>query len=760
MTEHELSVLKKDANLAHAQGRLSDARLAYRRLLDFDDGSPLIWHKLGILELQEGNLPAAVECFRKTLGINPNQSDALSNLSYCYSLVGRHEDALAFAEKAIALDATNDAAYTNLGKAYQSLGNYDSALDAYRNAEKLEGTNPRNKYNIATVLVQQKKLDEALVIYKQLINQNIVFPQLYGNLSAIYLKQSDFSKSLDAADRALELDRSYTDAWINRGIALREMRRDSDALDSFNIAQTKAPNTPEVYLYRAKCESNLELYEKAAESYKKCLAYDPKNAVAWRDYGSLLTQRKDLEGALECYEKAYAIKQETEYVLGNLLHTQMKMCKWDQFEDRVTSLKRYLTDGVLVSHGFPLLGLIDDPMLHKIANEKYAEKFPRLGETKSTRGKKKQRIRIGYYSADFHNHATSYLIVEIFELHDKKQFDIFCFSFGPNDNSAMRDRIRNSSTEFFDVAKKSDDEIVDLSKKLEIDIAVDLKGYTEHSRPRIFARRAAPIQCNYLGYPSTMGANFIDYIIADETVLPAREFRFFNEKVVLLPDCYQPNDGKKIRPKRPAKSELGELSQNCFVYCCFNNNWKILPETFDLWMKILNQVEGSVLWLLEDNAHVAKNLRNEASKRTVSPERIVFSKRAPLAEYLQRYHFADLFLDTSPYNAHTTASDSLWMGVPVLTLEGNSFAGRVGASLLRSVGLPELVSKTTKEYEEKAVELGKSSLKIAELKQKLRTNIESTALFDSQRYVKNLEKAFSIMHEQMAYGRLPENIRL
>jgi predicted O-linked N-acetylglucosamine transferase (SPINDLY family) len=367
---------------------------------------------------------------------------------------------------------------------------------------------------------------------------------------------------------------------------------------------------------------------------------------------------------------------------------------------------------------------------------------------------------VGYFSADFHNHATGYLMAEFFELHDKSQFELVGFSFGPITNDGMRQRLEKSFDQFIEVGSRSDIEIAQLSRDLNIDIAVDLKGFTQDSRTGIFAHRPAPIQVNYLGYPGAMVADYIDYIIADKTLISPELQSCYLEKVVYLPDSYQVNDRKRLISERQfTRQELG-LPEGSFVFCCFNNNYKILPATFEGWMRILKAVEGSVLWLFQDNSWAVENLKKEAEKQGITADRLVFAERLPLPEHLARHRQANLFLDTFPYNAHTTTSDALWVGLPVLTLMGQSFASRVAASLLNAIGLPELITFTQKEYEALAIELATNPKKLVDIKLKLARNRLNAPLFDTPLFTKNLEAAYIKMMEQYQADLQPDHIAI
>ena len=364
------------------------------------------------------------------------------------------------------------------------------------------------------------------------------------------------------------------------------------------------------------------------------------------------------------------------------------------------------------------------------------------------KNKTNKKIRIGYYSADFREHAMSYLLVNLFEQHDKSKFELIAFSFGSEKNDEIKNRISNSFDKFVDVNSKSDKEIYKLSKDFKIDIAVDLMGFTQNSRFNIFIQRCAPIQVNYLGYPGTSGANCIDYLIADKILIPKENQKYFSEKIVYMPDSYQVNDSKrKISDKVFTKKELN-LPEDGFVFCCFNQSYKITPYVYDIWMKLLKRVDGSVLWLIKDSDIGSHNLKKEAQKRGVEPDRIIFAEKMSNSEHLARHRLADLFIDTFPYTAHTTCSDALWSGLPVITKMGESFVSRVSASLLTAIGLPELITKTEKDYEELTFKIARDKSLLNEIKKKLNKNRAIKPLFNTKLFTKNIESAFQIMHER------------
>jgi len=401
-----------------------------------------------------------------------------------------------------------------------------------------------------------------------------------------------------------------------------------------------------------------------------------------------------------------------------------------------------------------MLSIEDSPERHQLRSEIYAREklsqkpFPAIVKP----SKKPKRLRIGYFSTDFKEHPVAYLIAKVLEQHNRNSFEVFGYSLYGSKKSSMRQRLTNSFDYFFDAKDISDKDVALKAREDGIDIAIDLNGYTQNARPVIFAYRAAPIQINYLGYPGTLGADFMDYIVADKYLIPPNTEKYFNEKKLYLPNTYMPTDDtRKLSEKCISRGDMG-LPDNAFVFCCFNNNYKITSSEFNIWMGLLNKVDESVLWLRESNQFSQLNIKNEAKKRKVDPSRIVFADKAPMDEHLARQKLADLFIDTFAFNAHTTATEALWAGLPVVTKTGQGFAARVAGSLLNAVGLPELIAENEKGYEEIILELATNPKKLTQLKEKLNHNLFSTPLFNTRKYTNHLETAY-----QMAYDRYFNN---
>ena len=439
----------------------------------------------------------------------------------------------------------------------------------------------------------------------------------------------------------------------------------------------------------------------------------------------------------------------------------MKVCDWSHLANLKIELEEKIQSGTNCALPFPLIAILnDESLISRAAENSFKEliQTPNNEHTYLDSGKKK--IRIGYFSADFYNHATSYLMSGLFELHDRSKFEIIAFSFGPSVEDEYRTQLRNSFDQFIEIQNLSDLEAANLARKMNIDIAIDLKGHTQGSRVGIFAYRAAPIQVNYIGYPGSMGLEFIDYIIADKVIIDQKNQDSFSEKVIYLPHCYQVNDmNKKVSQALITRQDYG-LPLDKFIFCSFNNNYKITPEIFDVWMNILHQVENSILWLLVDNSFAKDNLIKEAAKRGISGDRIYFANKIDLPRHLARHRLADLFLDTFPCSAHTTASDALWVGLPLITLKGNTFASRVASSLLLELNLPELITNSYAEYENLAITLASQDGKLTKIKETLDQNKSNGSLFNIDLYRLNLEKAYQMIYQRYMDGQSPDHIKI
>ncbi len=544
---------------------------------------------------------------------------------------------------------------------------------------------------------------------------------------------------------------------------LHGQKKLGEAIACYDQVIALVPEHARAYSSKGVALFGLNRREEALAAYDCAIAVAPDFAASYFNRGEALQQLKRWDEAIASYERALALQPDTLYAIGNSLYCQMNICKWDDFQPLADKLLRQLeTDEALVVP-FPVLALPSTAAQQQrcavaFGKEKHPEQPTHLPwPARSARS----RIRLGYFSADFHLHPVAHLTAELIERHDRSRFEVVGFSYGYSPQDAMHRRLRVAFDRFVPVAGQGDAEIARLAREMEIDIAIDLGGVTTNARPGIFAHRPAPLQLHYLGYACTLGLPYIDYLVADPVVLPDETRQYFSEKIIYPPDSYMAGDFRlQVSDRVFTRAEFG-LPVEGFVFCCFNNSYKITPELFAVWMRLLDRVEGSVLWLSGTNPLAVENLRREAAARGVAPERLVFAQRMErLEEHLARHRLADLFLDTFLYNAHATANHALWAGLPVLTCPGETFASRVGASLLQAVGLPELIAGSTQEYEAMALDLATHPEKLRALRDRLAAQRTTSALFDTPRFTRHLEDGYTQIWIRYQSGLLPTDIRV
>jgi len=749
-----------EALMLHQQGQINEAEALYREILCANPKHFDALQLLATVAAQKRNFSEAAALFEQAFAINSDCPELLNNWGNTLKELKRYDEALHCFDRATELNPHHVEAYYNRGITLKELQRYDEALLSYDAVIALKPDYPEVYVNRGNVLKELLRCDEALLSYNSALVLKPDYTQAYFNqaLALQHLKQ--YEAAVLSYDKAISLNPEYVAAYSNRGSALKELKRYDEALSNYGEAIARNPQFAEAYVNRGNALTDLKRYQDALLDYDRAIAVKLDYAIAYFNRGVIQQKLKLYEDAVLSYDNAYSFEPTFDFLYGLRLYARMQICDWSIFYNNVGELREKIGRCEKVSIPFPVIALLDSLVLQKEVAKLYVqEKYPANHELPvMVTYPQHERIRIGYYSADFHNHATTYLMAELFERHDRSRFELTAFSFGPDKQDEMRARVASAFDRFIDVRTRSDREVALLSRELEIDIAIDLKGFTQDSRPGIFALRAAPIQVSYLGFPGTMGAGYIDYLIADRTLIPESSQYGYTEKIVYLPDSYQINDTKRLIAKKLfTRKELG-LPEIGFVFCCFNNNYKITPLIFDGWMRILRQVEGSVLWLFEDTQRAAQNLRREAIEKGVDAIRLIFAKRMPLAEHLARLRQADLFLDTFPYNAHTTASDALWAGLPLLTLSGETFAARVAASLLNAIQLPELITSTQEEYEALAIELATNPEKLTAIRQKLEKNRLTTPLFDTERFTHHLEEAYGVMYERYQEGLPPGHI--
>jgi protein O-GlcNAc transferase len=696
---------------------------------------------------------AAIASFDRAIALEPCNPDAHYNRGIALAALGRQQDAVASFEAAITRNAAHAAAHFNRGIALIRLDRYDDAVASLDRALVLRPHHPQAHYNRGIALGHLRRYADAVASYTAAIAQRPDFAEAYNNRGTALSALGKHEAAVESFTAAIERSPQRAEFLNNRALALLALSRYAAARADLEAAIGLNPQFAEAHSNLGMVLGALHLPQPALESLDAALRLDPARAEIHLNRANLLRELRRFEAALESFDEALASRADLPFVPGLRLHMRMQLCSWEGVDTEIAGLSAAIERGEAVSPPFPVLALTGSAALQRRAAEIWVrEKHPpRAALPVIARRAGGGKIRVGYFSADFREHAVSILTAGVFEAHDRDRFELFGFSFGPGAQDPVRERLERAFDRFEDVHERSDREIAELARSFELDVAVDLTGFTLGGRPDVFALRAAPVQVSYLGYLGTLAAPYMDYLIADPTIVPEACRQHYAEKILYLPS-YQANDrSRRIAERTPERAELG-LPATGFVFCCFNASYKITPAVFDSWIRILRRVPDSALLLYAANATIEANLRKEALQRGLEPQRLVFAGKLPPPEYLARYRAADLFLDTLPYNAGTTASDALWAGLPVLTCAGEAFAGRVAASLLCAVGLPELIASTPGEYEDRAVELAGDPAQLAAIRQKLADHRLTTPLFDVQQFTRHLEAAYTAAFERHQAG--------
>lgn len=744
------------------------------------------------LALQEqGDLPQAETAFRGILRESPNDFAALYSLGAIAMNSGDPARALAYFDRAAAAIPTFALSWFNRGLALETLqrpaealASYQRALEAdpecsqaragrdalaARMASRSAAADPAEKKALearrieALQLMAEDRLADADALFQQILAANPgEFVSLYS-MAVIASRNNDLPAALDFADQVTALNPGYAPAWYNRGTILYSMKRNVEALANFDHALSLEPGYLEALVNRGAVLQELNRHAEALENFNRLLEIDPVNTKALVNKGILLTQFQRWDEAIVEFDKALKIDPAYDYLPGQLCFAHLHVCSWGELDRLSPLIDQGIRGGKRVCNSLALMAISNLAQVHLLGAQIYSSHMCAPAAEKIWQGEHygHDKIRIAYISPDLRQHPVGHLMAGIFENHDKDKFEIISISLGNDDQSALRQRFIDASDRFIDARQMNSRDIALLIRSQEIDIAVDLAGYTADSRSAVFAYRPAPVQVNYLGYAGTMGAEYMDYLLADQYVVPEQDRGNFSEKIVYLPDTYLPTDGSlQLSPRMPTREEYG-LPATGFIFCSFNHDYKINPPMFEVWMRLLHRVPGSVLWLMKLNSSAEANLVREARARGVDPARMIFATRVPsVGDHLARYQLAGLFLDTTPYNAHTTASDALRAGLPVLTVQGTAFPGRVAGSLLHAIGLPELIAPTLEAYEELAVRIASDAAELDDLKGRLRANRESHPLFDTKRFCRNLEQAYTGMQERRQAGKGPEHFSL
>ena len=715
--------------------------------------------ELGLAMHQNGQNASAEKHYRQALSLDPKFSDALHHLGIIAFHSQRRDEAAKLISRAIELDPRDSSAYSNLGMVLEDLNKLDEALIVFNKAIKINSQDVAAHLNRGNVLQKMNRWTEALESYDTIIKLAPEYAEAHNNRGNVLRELKKYDEAIDSLDIAIRLNPHFAEAINGKGIVLSDLVRHEEAIQHHAQAIQIKPDYAEAFNNRGIAFMKLKLYELANKDFDHAIKLNPLLAQAYANRGSLAQLTDRYQIATSDFEKSLSIDPSIKKLIGSLLHSKMHRCDWNEFEQLRQVFLGLIEREECLTNPFVLLSVIDSLSLQKKSAEHEVRTVIPLRNTLGPISpyKNHQKIRLGFFSADLREHAVAYLTAELFEKINKNNFEIIVFSVAMPSQDSMTQRISSACDHFIEIGKETDEASAAIARKMEIDIAIDLGGFTKDNRLGIFSYRAAPIQISYIGYLGTTGAPYVDYILADKTLIPEQYRDFYSEKIAYLPS-YQVNDSKRIISDRIfSRKEFG-LPETGFIFCCFNNNYKLTPSTFDCWMRILNSTEGSSLLLHSSHIEIEKNLKNEANKRGVDPSRIFFCAQLPRAEYLARFRIADLFLDTLPYNAGTIASDALWAGLPVLTLMGQSFVSRMCASVLTSIDLPELITNTSDEFVNCAIELAHDKEKLQLIKNKIARNRHTTQLFDSELFCKNFEVILNEMHRRSLAGLSPDHI--
>ena len=777
-----------------ALNRPSEALERFSQALAINSTIAATWNNRGTVLNDVKKYSEAIRDFDRSILLDAKYPDAHYNKGKSLFNLNRHQEALAAYERAVALKPDLAEAWLGRGNAYSKLQRFDEAFSAFDKALALKPQLAEAWLSRANLLLQLKRYDRAFVSYDKALaleprlagvwlgrgnaffelNRNVEALFAYDNALAIdpelaaallgrgnvFFEANQDQQASDAYEKALALEPDLAAAWVGRGNVFFRLKAYEDALAAYNEALKLEPNMGDAWLGAGNVLFELKQHDGASSAYDSALERKPDLAAAWLGRGNVLFSLKKYEEAVAAYDNALARKPDLVGVEGLRLHAKAQLCDWSGFEDESAHLISAIKGGKPNTGPFQFLAVSSAPEDQLQCAKLWAAAHFPPSTSPLWHGERydHKRLCIAYLSADFRQHPVAMCMAGVIECHDKSLFEVTALSCGPDDDSDIRRRLQTSFERFVDAQTYSDEQIASLVKKLEIDILIDLMGYTTDLRTGIFARRPAPIQVNYFGYSGTMGVNYIDYLIGDRTIIPENQRQFYSENIVYLPHSFLPPDNKRsISNKTFSRAEAG-LPESGFVFCSFNNHYKIAPEVFASWMRILGKVEGSVLWLIETNPTAERNLRKEVAARDVHPDRLVFAARKSPSEHLARHHLADLFLDTLPYNAHTTASEALWMGLPVLTRRGETFAGRVATSLLQAMQIPELVTATADEFERMAINLATHPEQLASIKRRIANKHLTTPVFDTVSFTRTIEKAYSMMVERHLNGLAPDDM--
>tara|TARA_B110000027_G_scaffold110253_1_gene118087 strand:- start:9191 stop:12037 length:2847 start_codon:yes stop_codon:yes gene_type:complete len=743
----------------HDKGNLEAAIDSYKQAVKIKSDYADAFYNMGNALKDKGDLNSAIDSYQKALNFNPDYAEAYDNMGNALKDKGDIEAAIDSYKKALKIKPVCAEAYCKIGVLQKNQGDLNAAKDSFKKALKINPDYAEAYYNMGNALNDKGDLDAALGSYQKALKFKPDYAEAYYNMGNTLKDKGNLEAAIDSYQQALKIKPNNAGAYNNMGIALQN-KGDLDAtIDCYKEALKIKPDYADAYNNMGNALKDKGDLKAAVVSYQKALKIKPDFAEAYYNIGNALQEKCELDAALYSYKKALKIKPDYAEAISQAQHVAALMVDWDYVASIKNDLLVTELKGNVTVYG--LLAVVDEPTLHlEKTTALVTEKFNYTPQYSHSVLQKYKRIKIGYFSSYFRQHPVSVLSAQILEMHDREQFETYAFHYGRDNSDDYNLRMRETFDHFINVSKMSDKDIAELAFEKGIDIAIEFNGFMSDGRIGILAHRPAPIQINYLAYPGTMGAAFYDYIVADETIIPETQKCNYSENIIYLPNCYMPQDNtRQISQKKISRIDYN-LPEIGFVFCCFNNSFKISPREFDIWMRLLSQIDGSVLWLLKTNKWAKTNLRNEALKRGINPDRLVFANNLELDEHLSRLRLADLFLDTFNFNAHTTASDALWAGLPVVTKMGNGFAARVAGSLLTSIEIPELITISDEDYEALALSLAIDPQKLTMIKNKLSVKRKSATLFDTETYTKNLEKAYIKAHKLFVDGLPPSEFKV
>ncbi len=740
-----------------------EAVVYFKKALKLESSDPGLLNNLAQALLASGNFSEAIPHLERITKLVPNNAGTWFNLGRALFLMGRCVEALKSLDHALRIDPNNQEALITKAWTLRDSGLHEQAVEVFRVVLAADQKNFAAWLDLAYSLGELGYFEEAILANERAIAVTPNDGNAWCNQGVYLLALKRFEEALLANEKAIEFNPNHPIAWLNKGAALRHLRRYEEALIATDKSIELASNNPGAWLNIGALFRDLKKHEMSLDAFEKSLKLDPDNPQAWFNKGLALGELGQNTEAILVLNEALKLGATNEMLKGYLIHKKMQIADWFDIESQLNAFLAGLRNGVDSAEPFLLLSLFDDPGLHlevsrRLADIAVTKGIPEIKVVNRARNK----IRIGYFSSDLRGHPVGMLIPELIERHNRDEFEVYGFSLQvAKSGDKVRERLVGAFDRFIELDGLPEKDMILQSREHELDIAIDLNGFTEGNRTPIFAHRVAPVQVNFLGYPGTMGAEFMDYVIADQGVIPVEFQKFYAEKVAYLPNAYLMYDTtQKIPSAIPSRLSLG-IPENAFVFCALHNGYKVSKEVLESWANILRSVQGSVLWMSENNATFKKNILDAFSVAGINQERIIFAPRVDnFGDHLARLQQADLYLDAWPYNAHSTAMDALNVGLPILTKVGQSFASRVGASLLSTLELQELIATSREEYEEKATKLAGDLVRLRECKNKILSEDARAKLFNMEAFASDLEALCKQMHQRAQHNLSPEHLRV